>query len=462
MPLIESTSKKAQSKNIAELVNSGYPEKQAVAISYSEKRKAAKDDIEEEAEDPNRIDTAREYDDNGWAEIKGNPISKVGVFPYLGSQIDNSDTSPFEPNEVYNVYRPEEELNNPETIASFKLLPWTDDHAMLGREDAGLTSAEKKGVHGVIGEDVFFEDGYLKGNLKVFSNKLADLINTGKKELSIGYRCLYDIASGVYDGTHYDAIQRNIRGNHLALVDEGRAGSDVAVLDHFKLTLDSGDLTVPEYNKPDGESKMKDEGEITLESLHDKLEMLCEAVAKMQGGEGKAEDIEPKEFVKKAKVTDETAEAAGKKEDEEKTAEAGDESEEETKKKESEDESEKEETEKREKKNDNMDSKIAGLEKQIRQLKSEGTKTLLNEISRRDSLAKQLSMHIGTFDHACKTLDEVASYGVKKLQLVCKPGHEEAVLSGFLAGRKISPVANHGQDSKHSSNSIDNWLKGAK
>lgn len=35
MPLLEGKDKKTQSSNIAELMKSGYPQKQAVAISYS-------------------------------------------------------------------------------------------------------------------------------------------------------------------------------------------------------------------------------------------------------------------------------------------------------------------------------------------------------------------------------------------------------------------------------------------
>lgn len=42
MPLKKGTSKKTVSKNIGELRKSGYPEKQAVAIAMSEKRKSAK------------------------------------------------------------------------------------------------------------------------------------------------------------------------------------------------------------------------------------------------------------------------------------------------------------------------------------------------------------------------------------------------------------------------------------
>lgn len=434
MPLKSGKSESTISANIAELVNAGHPQKQAEAIAY---KTAGKD------EDYNT--SARDYDTNGWAEIKGNPISKTGVFPYTGAQIDPS----LNPDQIYQVYRPEEELNNDETINSFKLLPWTDEHQMLGE---GMTPAEQKGIHGVIGEDVFYEDGYLKGNLKLFSNKLAELIEAGKKELSIGYRCLYELVSGVYDGQQYDAIQRNIRGNHLALVDEGRSGSDVAVLDHFKLTLDSGDLVMPDYNKAEGETKMEDEGELTLESLAAKVDKLCEMMA------GKTEDVEPKDFVEKSEVTD----ADENKEDTKKAAEAGDEDEE---KKDDDKKAEDEEDDDKKasgKKADGMDS-IRSLSRRIRNVESRGTKSLLLEISRRDALAKQLAQHIGTFDHSDKTVDDVASYGIKKLGLSCKPGHEESVLAGYLAGRRGSSTMAHAQDSvKPTSSTIDAYLKGAK
>ena len=51
-------------------------------------------------------------------------------------------------------------------------------------------------------------------------------------------------------------------------------------------------------------------------------------------------------------------------------------------------------------------------------------KSLIVMISERNALAEKLSQHIGTFDHADKTYKEVVRYGVKKLGLRCKPGHE--------------------------------------
>lgn len=430
MPLIHGKSDQSRSKNIQELIESGYDPSQAAAIAYSTQRKA-KDS-----------ESSRTTDINEFIEIKDNPISKVGVFPYLGSQISPD----LEPDKIYQVYRPEEELNNPEAIDSFKLIPWTDEHAMLGSPESGLTPAEQKGVHGVIGENVHFEDGYLKANLKVFSNKLAELIDAGKKELSIGYRCLYEVASGVFKGQKYDAIQRQIRGNHLALVDEGRSGRDVAVLDHFKFTFDAKGIVMPDINKIE-EGEGKDE-EISLESLAAMVKALAEKVDAM----GVKDEENPELSKKSAEEGDEEIEIFKKDDDWNEEEDEADPAMFVTKARLNEDADEDGDTKKED--GDQEKPKDKGMDSNIR--------SILRQISQRDILAKKLSQHIGTFDHADKTLSEVAQYGVKKLGLNCKRGHEQSVLAGYLAGAKPSSVS-HAQDSRAAASScIDNYLSGGK
>lgn len=121
----------------------------------------------------------RDYDTNGWFEIQDNPLSTVGVYPYMGRSISAECIQ----DHLYGVYRPESELSSQECIDSFKLIPWIDDHVMLGSEDAGLTPSEQKGVQGVIGQDVYFDGTTLKGNIKVFSEAMANLIANGKKRI---------------------------------------------------------------------------------------------------------------------------------------------------------------------------------------------------------------------------------------------------------------------------------------
>lgn len=449
------------SKKIKELIDEGYEPKQAQAIAYAEHRRNAKKDSKDDDKGKTFkiYDSARNYDLNGWPEIKDNPISKVGVFPYLGRDISPD----LEPDVIYNVYRPEEELSSPETIESFKLLPWTDEHAMLGSQESGLLPAEKKGIHGVIGEDVFFEDGYLKGNIKIFSDKLADLIKKGKKELSIGYRCLYDLVSGVYNGIKYDAIQREIRGNHLALVDEGRSGHDVAV-------LDSKGIKMPDIKR---DKRMEDE-EMSPEECMMMLKKILPRLNAMMKEEDESKEIkeelsekaahegdeEPKEFVKRADIEDEE-----EKEDEEYIED------EEMSSREAEELSQEDEYEdkpgdmskpkdKKMKDKKGMDSMIKSMYQRIDRLVNRTSKDVLTEIAKRDVLANKLSEHVGTFDHSMKTYKEVAQYGIKKLGLKCQAGHEISMLEGFLsAARRATPVM-QAKDENVKSSCIDAYLNG--
>ncbi len=352
----------------------------------------------------------RIYDDSSkFFEIKDNPITKVGVFPYSGAQISSN----LDPDKIYNVYRSAEELSNPETIKSFEVLPLIDEHAMLGAKDDGLTPAEKKGIHGVVGNHVRFDSnsGYLLGNIKIFSDSLSKKIDVdGKKELSAGYYCDFIDEPGVYDGQSYDFVQKNMRGNHIALVNEGRSGPDVAVRDHLKFSFDSKELKMADK---DMEKEKEDKAEDAEESSKELNE--------------KAEDEagEYKKFVNKADVEDED-EKKDKAEDEDEEKKKGD------------------------------SDKSAGMDAM--------EKTFMVRNAQKQALVEKLSSHIGTFDAADKTLNEVVKYGMDKLRLKCEPGHEKAMLEGFLMGAKLRPVATptFAGDSQVDSGCVDNFIQGCK
>lgn len=345
--------------------------------------------------------TQRVEDINGWFEIKNNPISKVGVFPYTGASIGAP-----EPDKIYKVFRSAEELSHPDCIDSFKLLPWVDDHTMLGASVEGLTPAEEKGIQGVTGEEVYFKDDVLFSNLKLFSEAMANLIEAGKEELSCGYRCVYKFIPGVYNGERYDAIQCEIRGNHLALVDEGRMGPDVAVMDGFTFTIDSKEFT-----------KMPAENE-TQAQLDAKNKADKEAADKA------AKDKSDKEAADKADKEKADKEAADKKEAEDKAAK---------------DKADKEAADavklEADKKSGMDAAAVKKLSDEVEGLKKNGIKSIMSEISARDGLAKKISEHVGTFDHSDKTLNEVAEYGVEKLGIKCEKGQEKIALDGFFHNR---------------------------
>ena len=176
---------------------------------------------------------AKVIDTNGYWEIKHNPISKVGVFPYMGRSISDE----CEPDKIYYVYRSADTLAKSVDTWDNPPKPFINDHEMLGE---GFSKIDDRPVQGVIHNPVF-EDDTLYADISVYSESLKDKIENGKKELSLGYFCKYRKEKGIYKGQAYDYVQEDMVGNHIALVDNGRCGSDVRVFDH-KCTMDSLDI----------------------------------------------------------------------------------------------------------------------------------------------------------------------------------------------------------------------------
>lgn len=345
--------------------------------------------------------TARQTDINGFVTIAGNPISKVGVFPYSGAQIGLTGA---DAERIVMVYRPAEELADPECIESFKLLPFVDEHAMLGSEDVGGMPAERKGVHGMIGEDVYFDAPYLRGNLRIVSESLKSAIHNGKIELSPGYRCAYELTPGVFDGQKYDAIQRRIRGNHLALVEEGRTGPDVSVLDRMTFTIDAKELAA----MADQEMKDQDMGGDTLSRIKALIDELKPLIAQQAEAQALLSELGMSPKVEEA--------AEVEIEDEEVVVEAVEDM----------------------CKDEDVKAALDSALKRIAQLEAGQASmdsALVSSIADRDSLAVRLSQFVGTFDSARMTAQDVAKYGVDKLGIPCKAGAERVALDAWMHDR---------------------------
>lgn len=390
--------------------------------------------------------SARNYDVNGWYEIKDNPLSKVGVFDYLGSSINAP-----QPEKIYKVYRPAEELSDPSCIESMKLIPWTTQHEMMGE---GYTPAEKKGVDGITGQDIYFdeEDQTIKGNIKVFSDRLQDLIDTGLNELSLGYRCVYDFTPGIHEGERYDVVQRKIRGNHLASVEEGRMGDEVAVMDAFSITFDSREFTMPKprkktttakkstppVSKKTAEGQGMDE-EMTLAEISGMMKQLMPLMkevemlkAAMMGGEEKETETE-------MMGDEESEEDESLEELEERTD--GDEME-----YEEDEEMEMEDEEEEKEKNEYHSMDTAHLKKEVKALKhslarlkkqqSGMDQAIFKSMANREALANRVSQFTGTFDHSLMTVEDIAKYAAKKLEIPTQDGAEVIAVESWLHDRK--------------------------
>jgi len=84
-----------------------------------------------------------------------------------------------------------------------------------------------------------------------------------------------------------------------------------------------------------------------------------------------------------------------------------------------------------------MDAAVAlkKVQAELADLKANSERSVLQQIAKRDALAKQISVQFGTFDHADKTLDEVVKYGCQKAGVKAPVGQEAAALDGYLHAR---------------------------
>jgi hypothetical protein len=135
-------------------------------------------------------------------------------------------------------YRPEEEVASKEALDSFREKCLTKEHPPV-LLDASNT---KDYAVGFTSADVSYSDGFVESTLTVTDKETIEEIMRGNvREVSCGYKVEYVDQPGITpDGQHYDGYQKNIRGNHVAIVKRARGGPNV------RLMLDSADAAVTE------------------------------------------------------------------------------------------------------------------------------------------------------------------------------------------------------------------------
>lgn len=152
--------------------------------------------------------------------------ARSGVQDYLGREVDPEGRH-FAADQVVKVYRPADEVFAKASIASFIGKPITDDHPAVPVTAANWRDHSR----GVIGGAA--KDGeWLGFDLALMDAATISKVDAGKCELSGGYACDLSIEDGTTPaGEAYQAVQRNIRGNHVAIVDRARAGSKARIGD---------------------------------------------------------------------------------------------------------------------------------------------------------------------------------------------------------------------------------------
>ena len=145
---------------------------------------------------------------NGFVSAEGY-LTRSGIFVYRDAQ-----------GKTIRELRPPEEVMHPDSLASFALMPVTNDHPseLLTADNA------KQYAVGSVSDAVTPDGDKVRAALMIHDATAIEALDAGKSELSCGYTADVEFTPGLWNGQPYDAVQRNIRGNHVALVDAGRAG----------------------------------------------------------------------------------------------------------------------------------------------------------------------------------------------------------------------------------------------
>lgn len=116
------------------------------------------------------------------------------------------------------------ELRLPEEVFSKNSLASYEGSPIIISHDAGLITKDNAHENSI---GTILTKGFRDGDnvrAKIVIHDTDEMKESGLKELSLGYNLDLDETPGVWNGQPYDAVQRNIRINHLALVREARAG----------------------------------------------------------------------------------------------------------------------------------------------------------------------------------------------------------------------------------------------
>jgi len=155
--------------------------------------------------------------------------ARTGVYQYGGSEVDPDNKHGLRDTALVNVLRDDGTVFDEKSVRSFIGKPVTDDHPAAPVTTANWRDHARGTIMGAM------RDGdYLAFDLLLTDASAIAKVDGGKRELSNGYSS--DLEFGDFtaaNGTKCQARQKSITGNHVALVDRGRAGSECAIKDGF-------------------------------------------------------------------------------------------------------------------------------------------------------------------------------------------------------------------------------------
>lgn len=233
--------------------------------------------------------------------------ARTGVYRYSGREVDPDNTHGLRDKASVNVLRDDATVFDAAAVQSFIGKPITDNHPSEAVTSANWRDHARGTIMGAL------RDGeYLAFDLLLTDAATIAKVDAGKRELSNGYGA--DLEFGSFkaaDGTLCDARQSKITGgNHVALVDAGRAGSECAIKDGFALcdaiTADELDRLKASLSDPKGNAVKK----IVLDGLQVDLsdaDAVSAAFDKLQGQIKTANDAKDKALADVATLTTDKA-----------------------------------------------------------------------------------------------------------------------------------------------------------
>lgn len=169
-----------------------------------------------------QIGRTRETTPEGYLLCRDVPVARIGTLMYGDGEVpvtaDNTG--------LILIQRGEEDLFDPKTMASFEGKAVTNDHPEDWVNPSNWKELAVGTAHSVRrGEGA--EADFLIADLLITDQDAIDAVMGEKVEISLGYDADYvEISPG-------KGVQRNIFGNHVALVDKGRCGSRCSIGDSF-------------------------------------------------------------------------------------------------------------------------------------------------------------------------------------------------------------------------------------
>ena len=169
-----------------------------------------------------------DYDRDGRLHVASANLTRASVDKYRGSEIVGWRRLGLDRNRVYQMLRAPDELRR--AVSTFNGLPLVRHHRVLTGDSR---QPDPTDVIGTTGSNAEFADGYIRNSLHIWSADAIDGIANGEKsELSAGYAYRPVMRPGVFRGTRYDGIMRDISPVHICLVGNSRvAGTDLLVGD---------------------------------------------------------------------------------------------------------------------------------------------------------------------------------------------------------------------------------------